>query len=154
MASSSFTTNLGLCNWTENDRPKRADFVSDNGIIDSVLGGHVNNTAVHLTPAEKSKALSPFETYIYTGNGEASRTIVTDFRPSFALVYKRTEAPIAYSSGVTVVNSGCAVYGSGGTAGVSIGSDGVVVQEEAVASNGRRISLNEEDSQYTIIAFK
>ena len=42
MASSQFTTNLGLCNWLESDRPKRADFVSDNGIIDSVLGGHLN----------------------------------------------------------------------------------------------------------------
>ena len=35
MASSSFTTHLGLCNWDASDRPKRADFVSDNNILDN-----------------------------------------------------------------------------------------------------------------------
>ena len=154
MASSNFTPRLGLCSWTENDRPKRADFVSDNGIIDSVLGGHVNNAALHMSTAEKDKALAPFESFLYAGTGDGTRTIATDFRPSFALVYKKNEPPIGVSGGNIVVNSGYAAYGQGGSAGVSISSSGVVVQQEAAATNGRRISLNEEGCQYTLIAFK
>lgn len=154
MASSRFTTNLGLCNWAESDRPKRADFISDNGIIDSVLGGHVIDTAVHMSTAEKAKALTPFERFIYSGNGDSSRTIATGFRPSFALVYKRNAPPAVYTDSVNIVNSGCAVYGSGGTSGVSISGTGVTVQQEAAAADGKRISLNEEGCQYTVIAFK
>lgn len=154
MASSSFTPNLGLCSWTENDRPKRADFVADNGVIDTVVGGHIGNSAIHMSAAEKNKALMPFECFIYAGTGDSSRTIVTGYRPSFAIVFKKNAAPVAYESGVTVVNSGCGYYGHGGTAGVSISATGVVVQEESSAVNGRRISLNEEDGQYTLIAFK
>ena len=154
MASSSFTTNLGLCNWTENDCPKRADFISDNGIIDQVLGGHVSNTSVHMSAEEKSKALSPFVCVDYVGTGDSSRTIATDFRPSAVIVCRKNEALTAYSDGVTIVNSGFAAYGHGGTAGVGIGTNGVVVQQEATASNGRRICLNEEDAQYILIAFK
>lgn len=154
MASSSYTANLGLCNWTENDRPKRADFISDNGIIDSVLGGHVLDQSVHMSAAEKSKALTPFESFLYAGTGESSRSVAMTFQPSFAIVFKRNEAPVAYTGGVTVVNSGVAYYGHGGTAGVSIGTNSVVVQQEATAVNGRRVSLNEEDCQYTLIVFK
>ena len=154
MASSSFTPNLGLCNWTENDRPKRADFISDNGIIDAALGGHLSDTDLHMSAAEKAKALTPFVCVDYSGSGDASRTIATDFRPSFAAVFKKSSAPVVYSDGVTVVNSGYACYGHGGTAGVSIGSSGVAVQQESSSSNGRRISLNEEGCQYLLIAFK
>ena len=154
MASSSFTTNLGLCNWSDSDRPKRADFISDNGIIDNVLGGHVLNTALHMNAAEKSKALEPFACFIYAGTGESSRTITTSFRPSFALVFKKNEPLAMYSDGVNIVNSGITTDGDGNTSGVAITTNGVIVQQQSAASNGKRFSLNEEGCQYAIIAFK
>lgn len=154
MSSSRFTANLGLCDWTENDRPKRADFVSDNSIIDSALGGHIADSAVHMSAEEKAKALGPFETLIYGGTGESTRTIVTGFRPSFAAVFKKEAPPMQYSGGVNVVNSGCASFVDGGTAGVSISRTGVVVTQDAAAVNGVRVSLNETGCQYAVIAFK
>ena len=154
MASSNFTTNLGLCNWAATDRPKRADFVADNGIIDSVLGGHVNNTAVHMSAAEKAQALAPFDIRIYSGNGDAARTISAGFRPNFAIVFKKDSPPVAYDNGVTVVNSAYSLYGSGSSAGLSIVSGGISVQQQATASNGTRISLNETDCQYVAVLFK
>ena len=154
MASSNHTANLGLCSWAATDRPKRADFVSDNSIIDSVLGGHVSNTAVHLSAEEKSKALTPFEYVIYSGNGESSRDISVGFRPTIAFVFKRSAPPAEYSDGVNTVNSGCGIYAHGTTLGVSINSTGVTVTQENTASNGRRISLNEQGCQYSVIAFK
>ena len=154
MASGSFTPNLGLCSWSATDRPKRADFVSDNSIIDSTLGGHIANTTMHLTSAEKAKALESFVSFVYSGNGEASRSISAGFRPSFAIVYKRNASPAEYTGGVNVVNSAYAVYSHGGTAGLSINSNGVVVTQQSAATDGMRISLNELDCQYTLIAFK
>lgn len=154
MASSSFTPYLGLCNWAASDRPKRADFVSDNTIVDTALGGHLADTALHMNAAEKAKALEPFAIAVYAGTGESTRTVATAFRPSFAVVFKRNEPPVTYSNGVSVVNSGVAVYGHGGTAGLSISDNGVVVRQESTASDGKRLNLNEDDCQYTLIAFK
>lgn len=154
MASSSFTPNLGLCNWAANDCPKRADFIADNTIIDSVVSGHIGDTDMHMSAAEKSKALTPYECTGYAGSGESTRTISLSFRPSVAIVFKKNESPVSHENGVTVVNSGWAIYANGGSAGVSIGTNGVVVRQEALATNGRRLSLNEEDCQYAVIAFK
>ena len=154
MASSNYTTNLGLCNWAASDHPKRADFVSDNGIIDSVLGGHVNNAAIHMSAAEKAQALAPFDVRVYSGSGEASRTISAGFRPSFAIVYKKDSPPVAYDNGTTVVNSAYCLYGSGSSAGLSIVSSGISVQQQAAAVSGVRISLNEADCQYVAVLFK
>lgn len=154
MASSSFTTHLGLCDWAASDRPKRADFVSDNHIIDSTVGGHIADTTKHLTAAEKEKALSPYTTMIYSGSGVDNRALTTDFAPKMVMVYKKNAAPTAIDSGTAVVNSGTAVYGSGGSGGVSISSTGFVVRQQSTASDGMRFNLNENGGQYLAIVFR
>ena len=154
MASSNFTPNLHLCAWTESDRPKRVDFVSDNNTIDTQLGGHIADGSIHLTSAEKAKLSDPFVCVPYAGSGEAERTISVGFVPKFAIVYKRGASPVTYAGSVNIVNSGYAYYGSGGTVGIAISSSGVVVNEAASATGGVRASLNENGSQYALIAFK
>ena len=154
MASSNYTANLHLCSWSETDRPKRADFVSDNSIIDTQLGGHINNANIHMTAAEKAKLSDPYICAIYAGSGEAERTIALSFVPKFAVVYKRNAPPVGYSNGVAVINSGYTYYGCSGTSGISISSSGIVVTQESTAVNGVRANLNETDGQYVIIAFK
>ena len=154
MASSNYTSNLGLCNWAATDCPKRADFVSDNQIIDSTLGGHIADTAAHLTAAEKTKALQPYTTVIYSGDGTDNRAITTDFAPSVVMVYKKNAAPAAAESGNIAVNSGTAVYGHGGSAGVSVSSTGFVVRQQSTASGGMRYSLNETGCQYFAVVFR
>lgn len=153
MATSNYTPNLHLNAWEETDRPKRADFVSDNQIIDTQLGGHLANTAIHLTAAEKAKLTEPFVFSIYAGSGEAQRTIALDFQPKMVLVFKRGVPFVTYSNGVNTVNAACAVYGHGASAGISITSSGVLVSESA-ASDGIKVSLNQSGYQYTMIAFK
>ena len=154
MASSNHTTNLHLNAWTDSDRPKRADFVSDNNIIDTQLGGHINNSGIHVTADEKAKLNNPYEVSVYAGSGAAQRTIVLSFVPKFVIVFKRGVPAVSFSNGATVVNSGCAAYGNGNTAGVSINNVGVTIQEIAADSEGVKVSLNAEGSQYTMIAFK
>ena len=155
MASSNYTSNLHLSAWQETDRPKRADFVSDNSIIDETLGGHINNGNIHMTAAEKSKLSEPFVTMVYGGSGESERTFSLGFVPKFVMVFKRNAPFVTYSSGVNIVNSGYASYGNGSTAGISVsGSGNVVLTEQSTPSNGMRVSLNEDGSQYSMVAFK
>ena len=154
MASSQFTPNLHLSAWTDSDRPKRADFVSDNNIIDTQLGGHIANSGIHVTAAEKGKISEPFTVSLYSGSGEDSRLITLGFQPKLVMIYKRGVPPISYSDGNTVVNSAVGCYGHGASTGISITSAGVNVTEQAAASGGVRVSLNENGSQYTLIAFK
>lgn len=154
MASSSYTTNLGLCNWAAADSPKRADFVSDNQIIDAAVGGHIADATKHLTAAEKEKALQPYATMIYAGNGTDNRTLTGNFAPKLVMVFKRTAPLTEYANGVTIVNSGAAAYGHGGSAGVSINTTGFVVRQQSAAENGQRFSLNESGCQYFAVLFK
>lgn len=154
MASSSYTTHLGLSNWAATDRPKRADFVSDNNIIDSTVGGHIADTTMHMTAAEKGKALEPFATVIYAGTDADNRAVVTDFAPKLVMVFKKNAAPTEYSGGVNIVNSGIAAYGSSGTGGVSVTSTGFTVRQQSAAVDGIRFSLNEDGCQYFAVVFK
>ncbi len=154
MASSNYTANLHLSAWSESDRPKRADFVSDNSIIDRELGGHIANTAAHLTAAEKEKLGEPFVVQLYAGSGEASRAITLGFKPKLVIVYKRGVAPVLLSNGKTVVNSAIAAYGHGSTSGAIVTSTGVTVSEVAENADGIGVSLNASGSQYTLIAFR
>ena len=154
MASSNFTSNLHLSAWTGSDRPKRADFVSDNNIIDTALGGHIANSGIHVTADEKARISQPFDVRIYAGSGESERTISLGFTPSFVIVYRRGVPPVAYSGGANVVYSGYACYGHGSTTGLMINSSGVIVMETTVNAEGVRVSLNESGSQYTLIVFK
>lgn len=154
MASSNYTSNLHLSAWSESDRPKRADFVSDNSIIDRELGGHLANTAMHLTAAEKAKLGEPFTVQLYAGSGASSRDISLGFQPKLVIIYKRGVPPVVLKNGGTTVNSAVGAYGHGYTTGIVVTSTGVTVCESAQNSDGVAVSLNESGSQYTLIAFK
>ena len=154
MATSQYTTNLHLSAWTDSDRPKRADFVSDNNIIDTQLGGHLLNSNIHVTADEKARISEPFTVSLYSGSGEATRAVTLGFQPKLVLIFKRGVSPVFYSGGVNTVNCGIGCAGHGASTGLTVTSTGVSVSEQAAASNGYRVSLNESGSQYTLIAFK
>lgn len=154
MASSNYTANLHLNDWAAGDRPKRADFVSDNQIIDSVLGGHIADNTAHMTAAEKSRLSEPYVLRLYAGNGEASRSIDIGFKPNFVIVYRRGVSPVRLDNGITEVNSAVAAYGFGGTTGLILSQSGFSVSQTAVNSDGVKVNLNENGVQYTAIIFK
>lgn len=153
MASTNHTPRLGLCQWASSDKPKRADFVSDNSIIDTALGGHIADTAIHLSAAEKEKLNESFVVRSYAGTGEPSRVITVDFQPKFALVYKKNAPPVSYSSGNIIVNSAYAAYGFGGSQGLTVSSAGITVAQTS-ASGGVAVNLNENEEQYVAVIFK
>ena len=154
MATSNYTPNLHLSAWADSDRPKRADFVSDNTIIDTQLGGHIADSGIHVTSSEKAKITEPFTCAGYSGNGESSRTITLGFQPKAVIVFRRGVPFVTYSGSVNTVNAACAAYGHGGSVGISIGSNGISVSESAQPDNGISVGLNTSGVQYTVIAFK
>lgn len=154
MATSNYTPNLHLSAWEETDRPKRADFVSDNSIIDTTLGGHISDSGIHVTSAEKTKLSEPYVCVVYAGSGEAERTISVGFVPKFAIVYKRSSPPVTLSNGVVCANSGYSFYGNGSSLGLTINNSGVVVHQSAASADGIKANLNESGGQYTLVAFK
>ncbi len=153
MASSSFTANLGLCQWAAQDKPKRADFVSDNAIIDSAIGTHTANTAIHLSPEERAKLDESFVIVSYSGTGEASYSYIVGFQPKLVIVFKKNAPPVSLSGGNTIVSAAVSAYGAGGSEGVVINSSGFVVSQRA-AANGVALNLNELDEPYTAVVFK
>lgn len=153
MASSNFTARLGLSNWSGDDSPKRADFVSDNNIIDEKLGTHLSNTSIHMTSAEKTKALNPSETLVYAGTGEESRTISgATSQPKFAVVYKKHVPMAELKDGVLTVNFAFGSYSGGSTPGLSVTSTGIIVKKET--ADGVTVDLNEEGAQYAAVIVK
>ena len=89
MASSSFTPNLGLCAWSDTDRPKRIDFVSDNLLIDEKLGTHLADSDIHITQDEKQRMLTPYTVFEYAGNGESERALAISGTYSFVILYQK-----------------------------------------------------------------
>lgn len=87
MASTNKTTNYGLNQWIGSDIPKRADFNSDNSIIDSTLGTHILNKDIHITAAERTLWNTQCVVGFYLGTGSATREINVGYQPKVVIVY-------------------------------------------------------------------
>lgn len=154
MPSTNQTPNLGLNKWIDSDRPKRTDFVSDNVIIDTVLGTHINDTDVHLTSAEKARVSQPFKVSIAYGTGESSTEVSLDFEPSLVFVFKQDE-PLDYYSGNTSYVNSAVVTQRGVSSGVSL-SGTLLTLYQGNNPDLTRVynNLNQQYAQYIIIAFR
>lgn len=153
MASTNRTPNLGLSNWLETDRPKRVDFVSDNSIIDSVLGSHISDTTAHLTQSEKNRLSEPFTVTIAYGTGESSSSIRFDFEPSLVIAFRKNGPVSEYSSSKNRINTAIATK-RGTTNGIALSSDLVTLYQGAIPDTNYFNNMNEQYAQYVLVAFK
>lgn len=155
MASTKKTEKLGLNSWESSDRPQRNDFNSDNLIIDTVLGTHVESSDLHLTSTEKARVSRPLVPVAYAGDGKSTYTVELSFNPTAVIVYCVGKPFAMYDSaqGVNKVYGAMAVYGAAQTAGVELAGNKVVVHQSE-ASSGVKHCLNEADAQYKIIAIR
>ncbi len=152
MASKNKTENLGLNLWDGTDRPQRGDFNSDNMIVDTALGEHLANANLHLTATEKERVKRPVQYYSYLGNGQAQASLSLSFTPSMVVVYCEGMPFAVYDSakGCTKVYGAVAVYGAGGTSGVTLEGSTVKSAQDTGAQNGFMNCLNESGKQYRI----
>lgn len=153
MGSSTKTTNLRLNNWTETDCPKRSDFVSDNLIIDNLVGSHIKDGSLHLSADEKDRVSEPFETCTIYGTGESTGEAKFNFTPKLVIMCMKNAPFNKHGSSYTTVNAGVATA-VGTTGGVRISEYTVSFDQSTSAQNGVFYNLNNEDEEYILIAFK
>lgn len=155
MASTNYTANLGLCDWAATDKPKRADFVSDNNTLDTVVGGHIADTNIHVTAAEKALYSKPYSVFTYAGDGEATRTISVSDSPKLAIVFQKYEPFVTVDAdNNNVVHCAIVYYGLGASSGVSLSTTALTVSQDTTATDGIINNLNEEYGQYVVVLFR
>ena len=155
MASSSFTPNLGLCAWSDTDRPKRIDFVSDNLLIDEKLGTHLADSDIHITQDEKQRMLTPYTVFEYAGNGESERALAISGTYSFVILYQKFYPAVTKDDDGNFVSHLCfagRLFGSGGE--VTLQSDKLIVTQDSTATDGVKNNFNENYGQYVALLFK
>jgi hypothetical protein len=155
MGSTNKTPNLQLNSWLDTDSPKRLDFQSDNNIIDEILGGHINNSTIHLTAEEKDNLGIPFQMFTYSGNGAASRNINLPFAPAFAIVFKNNAPLCAHNSSANIQSSGFVLNSIGGTAGIGLADSTLTVnQYQTLSTSSPNYDFNESGGSYRAILFR
>lgn len=153
MASTNRTPNLGLNSWIETDRPKRVDFVSDNNLIDSFLGTHLNNTTAHLTQSEKDKVGEPFKVQILYGTGSSSTNMTFEFAPTMVIAFKISGPVFEYDGTRNLINTAVATK-RGSSYGISLSDNMVTFFQGALPDTSYYNNMNEQYSTYAVIAFK
>lgn len=153
MPTNSKTPKLGLNSWVGTDKPLRQDFVDDNTLIDSLLGGHLEDTDVHLTEGERARLEAPFTFTLLGGTGEASCEHALAFAPSLVLVYQNDEPLAAWEDGHAVCNAAIAgqEFSSGGAL---LNANSLTLYQSQAAGEGVFYNLNLEGGQYTCVAFR
>lgn len=157
MPTENKTTNLQLNSWLATDKPKREDFVSDNTIIDTILGNHVNNTDIHLSGNLMNTINDKFAWGTVAGNGQESKTITLSFTPKFFIVYLLNFPPIKYDAdnGYTLCSFAIGSSSHGSTKGLTINGTSVTLkQSSSVPSDKVFLNLNRSLGQYVYFAIK
>ena len=79
MAATYHTTHLGLSLWAQTDCPQWADFLQDNQKLDQQVGGHIQDSALHLTAEEKQYLSQRSASVTYTGTGSGTQSVTLPF---------------------------------------------------------------------------
>ena len=153
MASTNKTINLGLNNWLETDSPKRADFVSDNIIIDNLVGNHIKDGSLHLTADEKDRVGQPFDINTYYGTGDTFTTIKLNYIPRLAIICEKNSPYQTAGNGNIIVHSAI-ISDIGSTGGAEISENYVLAYQSTEATNGVVYNLNKSGSEYMLITFR
>lgn len=155
MAASEKTAVLGLSLWAGTDKPRRLDFVEDNEALETLVGGHLQDTDMHLNAERMARVDAPFEVRTYIGTGAASRSLVFDFTPQAAIVFAVGKGPAEYNGTYTKAYAGFSAGGQHGL-GVELSTIQVTVMQDQTepAAGGSMAALNESGVSYAIIAFR
>ena len=145
MPSSNKTPNLGLNNWSGTDKPKRADFVQDNQLIDAAVHNHVADQDLHCSPEDRARLNQLVVTGFYVGNGASERTLTLSFAPSFALVFPHNTAPVSTANGAVYTGFASQRYAS---AGVALSDTSLTRSQAASSGDSPAVSLNESGKAY------
>lgn len=154
MAASEKTAVLGLSLWAGTDKPRRADFVSDNTALETLVGGHLGDSDLHLDETRRTQLDEPFTVRTYTGNGAESRRHLLSFSPRAVLVFAAEKGAAEYTGAYTKLYAACWADGQA-SRGISVsGTQPTVLQEAAPEAGGSAAALNENGVSYVLVAFR
>lgn len=157
MASSSKTSYLKLNYWSASDKPKMADFNSDNQKVDSALQSHIQNTSLHLQGNQTAWIKQPFASGTYTGDGAKTKTITLGFQPALIIILPESYGPMELD---TVQQSPVVRFAMGadgkGSSGLTITTNGfTVAQDQSPPLAGMAmVALNQNKVIYRYFAIK
>lgn len=157
MPSSSKTSYLKLNYWTASDKPKMADFNSDNQKVDSALQEHVQNTSLHLQGNQTAWIRQPFASGTYTGDGAKTKTITLGFRPALVIILPQAYGPLELDTTQQTPVIRFAIGADGqGSSGLTITTNGfTVAQDQNLPLAGlSMVSLNQNKVTYRYFAIK
>lgn len=157
MSSSNRTETIGLNSWLGSDRPERADFNSDNEIIDSVFAEHFEDDC-HISDEERAKWNSPYFTDTYFGDASQTRTIQTacPFTPSWGIVFRVGAMPATTDfSNSRNLNHFAIASQNGSMAGISLSGTSLTVRQSGSAlSANEYAAMNSLGEAYCYILFR
>ena len=157
MPSSSKTSYLNLNYWSAGDKPKMADFNSDNQRVDSAIQEHAQNTALHLAGSQSAWIQQPFASGTYAGNGESSKTVTLGFRPALVVILPQSYGPLEIDTTrqTPVIRFAMGADGYGST-GLTITENGfTVAQDQSLPLAGfPKVALNDSKVTYRYFAIK
>ena len=150
-------TSLGLNNWIGTDKPKRSDFVEDNTTLDFLLTTHFNDTAKHITAADRAFLTESFVVGNYTGNGALSQVLTLPFEPRMVIVFMEQASMNLYvpSASFNQNNFGI-VTKMGGSMGLVLSAAKLTVTQtqKTPTGGGILIDFNSNSDEYVYIAFR
>ncbi|MEG0978418.1 MAG: hypothetical protein RR911_05810 [Oscillospiraceae bacterium] len=152
MSSTNKTTKLNLNQWIGSDIPKRADFNSDNSIIDNILGTHTADKDIHMTAAERTLWNTQCVTGMYFGSGAAQVTVTLGFQPKalFIFPYNKSLGNIGTAGSYSAIGTK-----NMSSLGLEVTATGFKVSHGTpYAVDGIAPKLNELDIDYGYIAIK
>lgn len=158
MSSTNKTTYLGLNSWLGTDKPQRADFNTDNELIDTAIGEHFEDEIRHITGEERETWNSPYFIGTYFGNGETPRTITTKcpFEPSIVIVFANSFTPTVTNFSASTVRHyfGFATK-RGSTMDFSFDKKNLIIKSTTDGTNGNEyVMLNQIGKTYIYIMIR
>ena len=157
MPSSAKTNYLQLNSWSADDKPKMADFNSDNEKVDSAFQSHVQNTALHLQGSQSTWVAQPFVTGTYTGDGSEERAVTLGFKAALLVVMAQSYGPMELDTvqDNPVLRFAVGADGQGST-GLTLTDTGfTVLQAQSAPLAGlTKICLNQQNVTYRYFAIK
>ena len=152
MPSSFKTEKLELNFWANIDRPVRSDFNRDNTILDSTVGGHIEDNTLHLTENDRNKLRDTYAIRVLQGTDESTREITLGFSPSIVIYYATNKPPAFYADGVNKVYFAVSAQETFGSAGIEIVNERVIITH--TTTGDIRYDLNSSSCQYVLIAIR